>query len=395
MEKEYPALFADPSTVTVWSGIQWGVKWNGKTEVIEQTIPVPGYAKSVRYLLALQTDTVKESDPQTGKSIEKKVVRRAPVVIFLPGMFTDVESSRARRFLEVFGERGFHVILVPNPWSEHALESLPAVLPGHIAEEGAAAWELSSRALAILKAAYPGKIGKVNLAGESYGTILAATFLAHDHAQPVSLIDGETTLFSPILKMVDTLEGLDAMMDRTENAYAGWSAFSIFRRTWNYVWAKRQDDLDDDQVKDGETMLAYEGFGRNLVASLYALEKYLPQGKIPEFPSKSERTAWELRVRFLRTYFDRYTPGLRAQYENERGSLAYWLDSAGWLTNGRLRVMMSADDVVNAGNAKDAAKVFRAPDLMLFPQGGHSGFLAYPWFDRFANRVFVPTVTKK
>lgn len=372
-EREYDSLFENSPAATVWGGLQWGVRRDGKTEVLEKSIEVPGYAKPFRYLVATQKK-------------DKNAVR-APLVVFLPGMFTDVESSRAKRFIEVFGERGYHVLLPPNPWSAHALESFPAKRPGHIEDEAAVMWEFSSRAIALFKKEHGELVSSVNLAGESYGTILAGVFLAIDREKKHPIVNGTTTLFSPVLHMLQTLESVDAMMDRNEKTYASWSAWDTLLNAITYLRADRQEDLSPEMVANGETTLAFEGFGRNLVDSIYALERVFQLGHVPNFPGKAERAQWELGVRFLKSYFDVYTPGLRSRYSKKTGTLRYWLARSGWLANGRLRVMMSADDVVNS-DPSEPAKIFRNADLLLLPHGGHSGFLGYPWFDHFADEVF-------
>jgi hypothetical protein len=373
---QFVSVFEDTYVATSWGAVHMQLQLPSTSAKIEEKqISTPGYELPFHFKQALLR--------KCGKKKCGRVVK-APLMIFLPGMFSDIKSYRTDRFIDLFTDRGYHVVLLPNTWSPDAIAQRPRMLPGDIQPEATAMQQAATRIIANIHADFGDVISSVNLSGESYGTILSSVFLDTDRRSTNSIITGSTTLISPIMQMNDTLDTLDESMDRVLPEFEKWNFSDVVQNFFGYLTAKTQTDLSAAQVHAGEIFFSFEGFNPNLVKTINAMEDTFHFGKVPVFKNDDEKKAWTDHTRFKATYFNQYAPGLAAKYQGEKGSLAYWLGGSGWLTNGKLRVLFSLDDFVNAKNPNDARNTFRPADQIALPHGGHSGFLSYPWFDQFA-----------
>ena len=69
------------------------------------------------------------------ESSEFENAEAAPLMIALPGMFGNFRNRGARRLLQAFASRGYHVVVPSNPWSRRFIRDQPDFHTGDILAE--------------------------------------------------------------------------------------------------------------------------------------------------------------------------------------------------------------------------------------------------------------------
>src|SRR5262249_46666126 len=99
-----------------------------------------------------------------------------PLVVILPGIFQDSEHFFPRYFARKLIERGYHVLVLPSPFSKPYLERLPLASVGSFEREA----EIYLEALKSLRSLYASRVQSINLIGLSYGAFIGSVMTATD-----------------------------------------------------------------------------------------------------------------------------------------------------------------------------------------------------------------------
>lgn len=132
--------------------------------------------------------------PVRGKWQKKKT----DLIVIIPGLFTESSGINPTRLFNLLYQRGYHVFILPNPFSKEYIERYPRYSPGSFKKES----EILLEAVDYLVNSNTGKVNKVHLIGMSYGAFISAVALALDKEKKIS---GKTLLLSPQIKTSTTL----------------------------------------------------------------------------------------------------------------------------------------------------------------------------------------------
>lgn len=124
--------------------------------------------------------------------------KKTDLIVIAPGLFTESSGISPTRLFNLLYQNGYHVFVLPNPFSAQYLERYPRYSPGSFEKEAGVILE----AMDYLIDSNASKIKKVHLVGLSYGAFLSAVALALDKKKRIS---GKTLLLSPQIKISTTL----------------------------------------------------------------------------------------------------------------------------------------------------------------------------------------------
>ncbi len=133
----------------------------------------------------------------------------APLLVILPGIHSEGESSHNNRFKKMALERGMNYVMLPNSLSESMMEDLPLNHPGNPRVDA-----LCTRAvLASLKDTYPDYFEQVSVAGYSYGGLHGANLVRLDEesAPEDRIITGSLVALSPPQNLESSMRELDGL----------------------------------------------------------------------------------------------------------------------------------------------------------------------------------------
>lgn len=136
----------------------------------------------------------------------------APLMIILPGIYGDNEGGFSRSFKKIALERGMNYAVISNPLNYDMVADEAKHHPGNIQLEAEAMHAVVKR-LAEKK---PEFFDNVNLAGYSYGALLAANVAKFDEANSPKgerLIKGGVVALSPPQNLVNSMHRLDSLRE--------------------------------------------------------------------------------------------------------------------------------------------------------------------------------------
>jgi hypothetical protein len=275
--KSDPVLFPNPHMAEVWTAARDQTVRDA--HLYTETIEDPRFATG-SFKIALQT---KRSWFRPEK---------APLMLYLPGLFANMEDHEAMRAAAFYSERGYHVVILSNPWSEEFLKRQPKFDPGTLDVEGEIA--LTALQFAIQKIG-PDNISRVEISGESYGAMLAAIAYAKDRQSAHPLIDGNVTLFSPPLEMTTAIVNLDSGIDTFNSEFESCSSVSTLLKVDDACEKHTSQDAMTQEVIDCAAPLVYSGFHDGLVSAVKLFHSFRPTGFIPT--EKAALADWATQLR--------------------------------------------------------------------------------------------------
>lgn len=310
---------------------------------------------------------------------------RAPLMVILPGIFTSRNDGTALAALQTFSDRGFHVLLFPNPWSKSYLVDGPIAAPGDVTEEAKIVLTITRNYQAKLGSA----LGTTNLIGWSYGAFLAGVTAALDveESQTAGLMpefDGDVTLLNPPFDIFHSMLRLDDLMDR----FAGIQNLSLFGLLGvglQYCDAKVEGEIQDRFIQLAPGVVG-ASFRDDLVESMMI---YNSKHHVEKIPNEAVAfTEWRAGFRFRKVMAE-YEPATFAKYTPALRQLNTWVKRAARAGNNRIRVLTTEDDFINTqdqiGNLNSK--------LIVLPHGGHLGYRGLRGFRNFIDIVFgQPTI---
>ncbi len=304
-----------------------------------------------------------------------------PLVAILPGIFQDSEHFLPRFFARKLNESGYHVIVLPSPFSKPYLDRLPRAAVGSFEREA----EIYLDALKHLRSNYSKRVGSISVIGLSYGASIGSVMTAIDQD---NIVDGGLTLFGPTFKMATTQRLIDEMIDRGNS--------SPFWSLCNY--AAGTQTLPDIQTYTQALLAQFQFYSRPENQSLRGYSNFAIQefNKILAM-NEGEKKKWLEQLRFQNT-LRLYTGENLHYYRNGQDTVAYWLGETLRKGNNRFRLITTKDDFLNDEKALATEEIVpswlkNSNHLIVLNDGSHISYLGWSlsygsWFDRFFAAAF-------
>jgi pimeloyl-ACP methyl ester carboxylesterase len=304
---------------------------------------------------------------------------KSELVIFLPGIFNRPGSGNSRRGLHLFANLGYHTAVIPNTWSKDFIETIVPFAPGDTINESLIILSLIKK---IKERIGSRKITKTHLVGFSYGGILAAIVASRDAAH---LIDGQTTIVSPPLHLGKTIKRLDGFIDVAFENFDQMSSSDKADIVAEYLFARSHRGLSATSRFWTFPFMTVYGFHRPLISTAKAYNKAHRLRRLPP----PWNTDWDEKFRY-RDYLEKFAYDLLPLLDSEKAHLVYWLKKALNLKQGKVRLLTCENDFLNDEATWSDFRQAEIPSqsLILLPEGGHLGIVAYPWFSELLESAF-------
>jgi predicted alpha/beta-fold hydrolase len=143
------------------------------------------------------------------------IVSTAPLMIILPGLFSEPDADLYRTLQKVVNEKEYHSLVLPNAWALSVLRASPELL--HATPHQQASY-LAQLAVAALKVMDQKRIEHVEILSVSHGAFLTPAFVRAFHRKTAQKIK-RATLLSPPIRISDAARNLDAVIDEKEIDY--------------------------------------------------------------------------------------------------------------------------------------------------------------------------------
>lgn len=317
-------------------------------------------------------------------------VKKAPVMFFIPGAFTNLDEKMPKHFIDRFTRLGYHVFVVPNPWGTQYVSRKPKTITGHIEAEAYTLYDVFKRAHRYLsEKGYTN--GEFHISGVSYGAFLSAMISGIAASDPARIVSfASTTIISPPLDLGLSLNNLDFVLDETVDYTSMW--LPKLARKYLSICRVNVGNLGRYSKRDAMGLAASQGFHVNLINSLRLYDKLWDLNTIPGnfWGGLSRRyRQWRKNMSFSR-YFREYNRGAAAIVDGPKGKINYWIAMARENSDTRIQVLMAQDDFLNTEFTKGVVRNdLNEGELIELPTGGHFGFRALPWFDELLERAFA------
>jgi predicted alpha/beta-fold hydrolase len=342
----------------VWGGGLREIKYGTdiKPDSAEASLP-EFFGKKLKIYIRPAASGRSASDP-VGKKI------RAPLMVFIPGVFANADEAMAQGMMELFSNLGYHVLLIPNCWSRDYHEALPAQRTEYPNDEANAVLALTKAAIKNLGAEY---VDGAYISGESLGALTAAVAYEKDSNSSSPLFTGGATLFWPPIKLTSSINALDSMITSTESIYES-KCHSLLKKlkTKFRVWrGKFLTSPTKDEIECAPAVVAQYSFRKELIR---LAEKILEVNKAKQKVAPANLTFED----FISHYADRYRSALKPS--DAMGYLGYWLRATNPNQFKKIQILTSSDDFVNAGQSwSELSAGLKRDQLIILPWGGHIG----------------------
>ncbi|MGR8981569.1 MAG: alpha/beta hydrolase [Gammaproteobacteria bacterium] len=141
----------------------------------------------------------------------------APLIYIIPGLGSSAYAGSARYLAEFLAGHGFHVLIIPSPFSwNFTLAASRSGVPGSTREDAQDLYAVMQLTLNAVKRRWRAKIGKVGLLGLSEGALEASHIGELDAAQRQIGIDAYLLVNPPVnlLKGVRQIDAMAALGER-------------------------------------------------------------------------------------------------------------------------------------------------------------------------------------
>lgn len=314
-------------------------------------------------------------------------VKKAPVMLFVPGAFSNLNEKMPKHFMDRFTRLGYHTIVVPNPWGTDYISRKPRTITGHIEAEAGVLFTVLKRVKEYMDDMNYSN-GDIHVSGVSYGAFLSAMLGGMAAEEGIEL--KSVTMISPPLKLGKSLDHLDYILDETVNYTTMW----IPKLLKKYVSLCRvdSDGVGNYSHKDAMGLAAAQGFHTELIESLRLYDRLWNLDTIPQnFWSRltGKYRNWRKTMSFGK-YFRLYNRGASEIIDGPRGDILYWINRARSNPETEIQMLLASDDFLNDERMiKSLETELSHEELIELPRGGHFGFRALDWFDDFLERAFV------
>jgi hypothetical protein len=342
-----------PGYVSLWGGIKR--KWNGgnlKGELRDY------YVKSFFKKGELPIYFYEQDKP-------------AALSIFFPGIFGQHDGDLGPKMIDLLENKGSHVAVIPNFLSENYIKSEPVYLSDVTKTDIGAAAQVVHKVFLSIK---PEKVKRINLIGESLGSIVASGVLAEINKRKLfENLKVNIVLFWPPVQLKKALTNFDSRFKDSAQTYKECSFWYRYPKVfYHFVIQDTPKGTSDDFVK--------------------CIDSYLYHGVFKKGIEKSITNVWEVKgikneslpQNFLE-FFKQFNPNFykMVQENDPKLDLSYWLRQRRQ-SQTTVRIVSSKDDFINDGIDWDLflEKSYLSKDnLILLDWGAHSAGLAMDIWD--------------
>tara|TARA_B100001248_G_scaffold262484_1_gene258741 strand:- start:218 stop:1474 length:1257 start_codon:yes stop_codon:yes gene_type:complete len=309
---------------------------------------------------------------------------KRPLIIYLPGIFNNAASSHSRRAYDRFEKLGYHFLALPNPWSKDYINANPyGAKPGDVLHEAVSLRKVMDKAIDLI-----GKenITSIELVGASYGAFVAGVIQAFE--DPNDPLFSTTTIISPPMDFRYSIPYIDEQMLSVSGKVEENDIWDNIKLVFDYLLAGFRTDIDEENLEKAKPYTIQIGFKQALLKSIKEYAKVHDLDWIPHFDDEKEQAEWEDNFVF-NYYFENHAPEILKVLQSEFASLHYWIDAA-QASNFSPRIITADDDFLNPEffPTKSMFENYPPATYLSLPEGGHLGFLAFPWYESFYSKVW-------
>ena len=336
-------------------------------------------------------------------------VTNAPLIIYIPGSFVNLNDSQPKRWMAEFTSLGYHTVVFPNPWGTQFVERIPRGKLGSIAWEATLLYKALKDVHARLEAE---KVltGTVRLAGVSSGGFFSSAVSSMD-AESHNPILSEATLISPPVHFGRTLDRLDDLIEGSRDPYQDMFRLRLYWKYRSLCSIDSNENVSKDELDDAAGIAVFAGFYEELVNSVKAYDRVKGIDAVPRgffnWLNPAYRQ-WRSSFTFER-YFQEYNPESKDLVQGKMGHIYYWISRAYKAGFANFRILTTTDDFLNdislwAGYDENPLRVSLqskygvledreewekiSDDVLVLQNGGHYGFRGSPWFSTFIRAAF-------
>lgn len=331
---------------TVWGGGMREVRFNEDLSGDEQNIKLPGYfERDLRVFL-------------------RKQDHRAPLIVVVPGVFSNADDALARGTTKWFSKLGYHVLTLPNCWSRDFARAKPLYHDDYPVGEARTVMQVTRWAIKEIGAE---NISSAQLFGESLGALVVSVVYSLDSQESRPLFTAGATMTWPPIALHSAMQVLDGMMTSTAKLYDD-KCHNLIKRLetkWRILRGKYILDPTHDEIECAPAVVAQYAFRKELVKLAKTVNHVNKLGRnVPKDLTFAK---------YVADYAPRYRAALAAG--DHYGDLRYWLSktSARGLQN--IRILTSEDDFLNDHQSWDMPGQLDSPQdqLIVAHWGGHIG----------------------
>lgn len=333
----------------------------------------------------------------------KDQIMRAPLAIFIPGTFGNVDTTMTNRWMDSLTRLGYHVVTMPNPFGTDFVSKVPIAKLGTVTVEAEDLYKVVREIFKKLRYLHALN-GSVRLVGVSLGGFFSSVLAALDAEHPNPILTTDVTIFAPPFHIGRGIDRLDKLVDEFRDPFQEMGLIKMyfkFRRACNL---EDPSNPGEEVLADARGLVAFPGFYKGLMKSVTTYDKVRSLNYVPE--DQEEYMEWKKRFKFS-TYYKDLNPEGRKLILSKEGHLYYWLSRAYKAGAPSVRLLTTTDDFFNdtgvwgpiESNPLVGTGIY---DLMLNPEewerirkdiivlnhGGHYGFRGKPWFENFIRLAF-------
>lgn len=398
-QASYPYPYHDPYVATMTVAILKGRESLPDGDIVDRHLKILA-GRDEAYLLEGMAELRYRFYRQRGS---------APLIFVVPGVGSTAYAGSAAYMAELLAGHGFHVAILPSPFSwNFTLAASATGFPGLTGEDSKDLYAAMQRVLGDIKERYDAKIGKIGMLGLSHGALYTAYISRIDSIQRGIGID-TYLLVNPPVDLLAAIAKIDEMADLGRDFkgaqksnledYAFGTAVDAMRKdteTPGYFadWDNRLR-LTDKQMK----YLIGKVFRAAVGDTLYVIEQVYRLGRLKtpvdwgyrsgrleearEYPVMEYITTWL--IPRLRQVGYR-SMGLEAL--NERTSLKGVATALAG--NDKVFLMHNRDDFLVSPEDLEYLEGIFGERAKIYPHGGHLGNLWYPVNKHDIVDVFQP-----
>ncbi len=353
---------------------------------IKSNIGEVQYEKPVKKSSKIRKNFIQTPYFKTGKipyllGEEKGDQQKRPLLVYLGGSFSKLFSPISKNFHKRFIRLGYRVISFENFICDCSVKRSPQFPFFDFKIQGMVYYEaIKSIHSDLFK---QGKVtNDITLLGQSYGGFLGSIIFAIDSEEEVPFFNKGLQVYSPPFDFVRTFEKLDDLLidAQKDETYGNIPSYLMTAIQINRV--EKDEDVSKRLKEKSLGVFVDYGLKKKLEKTLMAFNDEIKSLGFPKDAAAKRKFLKELTFQeSLRLIDSRGYERLKLSQERD---ISYWIFKA--IGNGRnnIRILSSADDVINGALNR---RLSETNHLMVLPSGGHVGYKRLLWFDQLLIQV--------
>lgn len=379
----YQPMIRDPYLSTVFDSCRTVGKLGYlqlRSAVKKTNGPYCAYPEIVRYSNAGLRGSLKTRLYLQRKRTTNQVIQ-APLMVLLNGLGGGLNDITAKLVGATLANLGYHVLMIPNPFSSDYLSVKPRATAGSYLEEGRVILEIVESCVTSLTTTHGlsfslsrGRNANklIHMTGISYGAFLASVVIGLDSIFSRPLITGVSSLIGAIIKVKTAHQNLDRLLDENLTKWLG-PKRAIAKTLYgilNRAVYKTFNNYPELEVQDQRVYANFQ--------QITALKK------------RDRRTT----LRFVYSTEAFYDDESKILYNAETDEIDYWLNIANANGNQRFRLVTAKGDFINQNSCWSKVKRLSVRDknLILIDSQGHLDFCGSTWFQQFLRSAYTKVV---